>query len=155
MREQTEPRARQHTAEFKRGAVAQMAGCKNISRLAEGLGVRRKLLYQWREQLEARGAEAFERAPAKGEQAKPTETARPDEAATAEAVALAAMQNKVAKQQERIAQLERQLGQKQLEVDFLEQTFAHVRGVMKRAEEGGATPSTEASRRNSRAKENG
>ena len=40
------------TAEFKKQAVERMKGCDNIAALAQELGVQRKLLYIWKEQLE-------------------------------------------------------------------------------------------------------
>jgi len=42
----------------------------------------------------------------------------------------------------RVAELERQLGSKQLEVDFLRRTFEHVRGVQQQRAASGATTST-------------
>jgi transposase-like protein len=34
-------------------AVERLKGCENIGALAEGLGVHRRVLYKWRDQLEA------------------------------------------------------------------------------------------------------
>jgi transposase-like protein len=44
-------KARNFGVEFKREAVRRMAEATTIVGLAEKLGVRRKLLYQWRDQL--------------------------------------------------------------------------------------------------------
>jgi transposase-like protein len=46
-------KARKFSVEFKREAVRRMAEATTIVGLAEKLGVRRKLLYQWRDQKEA------------------------------------------------------------------------------------------------------
>jgi transposase-like protein len=44
-------KARKYSVGFKREAVRQMAKATTIVGLAEKLGVLRKLLYQWRDQL--------------------------------------------------------------------------------------------------------
>ena len=38
---------------FRKMAVERLKGCENIIALAEELGVHRRLLYKWRDQLEA------------------------------------------------------------------------------------------------------
>jgi hypothetical protein len=54
--------------------------------------------------------------------------------------------------QKRVAELERRLGAKQLEVDFFRRTFEHVRGVMQNPEDAGAKPSTKESKVRSHSK---
>ena len=54
-------KARKFSTEFKLEAVRRMAEATSIVGLAEELGVRRKLLYQWRERLEAEGNAGLER----------------------------------------------------------------------------------------------
>src|SRR5450755_2805679 len=54
-------KARKYSVDFKREAVRQMAEATTIVGLAEKLGVRRKLLYQWRDQLKAAGIAGLER----------------------------------------------------------------------------------------------
>jgi hypothetical protein len=54
---------------------------------------------------------------------------------------------------DRIAELERLLGRKQLELDFFKQAFDHVRGVAGKNTTDGATPSIAASTRRARSKE--
>jgi transposase-like protein len=54
-------KARKFSVEFKREAVRRMAEATTIVGLAEKLGVRRKLLYQWRDQLKAAGIAGLER----------------------------------------------------------------------------------------------
>jgi transposase-like protein len=44
---------RKHTEEFRAMAVDRMRSCDNISTLAKDLGVRRALLYVWRDRLAA------------------------------------------------------------------------------------------------------
>ena len=45
-------RVSRYSLEFRRIAVERMKGCNNIRTLAEELGVERKSLYLWREQLD-------------------------------------------------------------------------------------------------------
>ena len=44
-------KARSYSIDFKQEAVRRMAGATTIVGLAKELGVRRKLLYQWRDQF--------------------------------------------------------------------------------------------------------
>jgi hypothetical protein len=55
--------------------------------------------------------------------------------------------------QKRIAELERRLGAKQLEVDFFRRTFEHVRGTMQHPDDAGETPSIKESKLRSHSKE--
>jgi transposase-like protein len=50
-----------YSADFKQDAVGRMAHAKTITGLVEELGVRRKFLYLWRDQLQAGGRAALER----------------------------------------------------------------------------------------------
>ena len=140
---------KRYTAEFKQSAVAQMSGCANISALAQQLGVRRKFLYLWRDKLQRGGPTSLARGP--GRPAR-----RPADPAAAPATPTVAdpRDRQLAAQQQRIASLERQLGQKQEQAEFFKRTFAHVRGAVPTTTDGGATASTPASMLGSRAKVN-
>jgi transposase-like protein len=48
-------KARRFSVDFKQEAVRRMAEATTVVGLAEELGIRRKLLYQWRDQLQAEG----------------------------------------------------------------------------------------------------
>jgi transposase-like protein len=52
-------------------------GGKTITALAEQLGVRRKFLYLWREQLQAGGKAAFERGPGRPPGSKSKSVSQP------------------------------------------------------------------------------
>ena len=95
------------------GRVGGMAGPTTIIDLAKELGVRRKLLYKWRDQLKAGGRAGLEKRPGGPPGSKSQKISPP--APTASEL--------------RIAELERLLGRKQLEVDFLRRAFEHVRGA--------------------------
>jgi transposase len=102
-----------YSAEFKQDAVSRMAQAKTISGLARELGVRRKFLYLWRDQLQSGGKAALERRQGRppGSQSKTVSQPMPNAAEL------------------RIAELERLLGRKQLELDFFKRTFEQVGGV--------------------------
>ncbi|HEY0794475.1 MAG TPA: helix-turn-helix domain-containing protein [Acidisarcina sp.] len=102
-----------YSADFKLNAVSRMAGAKTITGLATELGVRRKFLYEWRDKLRNGGKAALERGRGRppGSQSKTVPPATPNAAEL------------------RIAELERLLGRKQLELDFFKRTFEQVRGA--------------------------
>jgi transposase len=107
-------RKSRYSTEFKQDAVSRMGqGGKTVTALAEELGIRRKFLYLWREQLQAGGKSALERGPGRPPGSRSKSVPQP-------VVGAADLQ---------IAQLERLLGRKQLELDFFKQTFEQVRGA--------------------------
>ena len=48
-------KAKGYSADFKHEAVSRMAQATNIVGLAKELGIRRKLLYEWRDQFRTLG----------------------------------------------------------------------------------------------------
>lgn len=135
-----------YSKEFKLEAVRRMKTCKTIAGLAAELGVGRRFLYKWREQLQTEGEEALARKP--GQPRSKEQLAA--SAKRARAVAKRKVQGPL---QKRLAELERRLGAKQLEVDFFRRTFEHVRGVMRNPEDAGEKPSIKESKLHSHSKE--
>jgi hypothetical protein len=115
--------------EFKLMAVSRLAEAKDVSALARELGVRRLQLYRWQWAFEAGGAEALGGA---GRRAAARSLPAAETLATA---------------RERIAGLERRLGQQQLELDFFRQALRQVEGLRQPNDTAGATASTPSSRR--------
>jgi transposase len=130
-------KAKKYSVDFKQEAVSRMAGAATIVGLAKQLGVRRKLLYEWRDRLEAEGRSGLERRRGRPPGSKSEEV--PPPAASASEL--------------RIAELERLLGRKQLEVDFLKRAFEHVRGTASSHTSGGEKETTARSKPRSRSKE--
>ncbi len=126
-----------YSTDFKQDAVRRMAQAKTITGLAEELGIRRKFLYQWRHQFEAEGRAGLERRRGRPPGSK-SQTVSPPGPSAAEL---------------RIAELERLLGRKQLEVDFLKRAFEQVRGAASIRTSDGGKESIAASRPRSRSKE--
>lgn len=127
--------ARVFSREFKLAAVCRMLAGENVSALSRELTVARKDLYVWRDCFREGGPEALR---SRGRPCKEVvvEPAKPPP----EADALTAAQR-------RIADLERKVGQQQLELDFFRQALRQV-GAERRPSDGpGATASSRSSRR--------
>jgi transposase len=130
-------KAKKYSVDFKQAAVGRMAGATTIVGLAKQLKVRRKLLYEWRDRYEAEGRSGLERRRGRPPGSKSKEVAAP----AASAAEL------------RIAELERLLGRKQLEVDFLKRAFENVRGAASSHTSGGEKETTARSKPRSHSKE--
>jgi transposase-like protein len=130
-------KARKFSTEFKLEAVGRMAGAASIVGLAKRLGVRRKLLYEWRDRFEEEGRAGLERRRGRPPGSKSEEVPPPAPSAA----------------ELRIAELERLLGRKQLEVDFLKRAFEYVRGAASSHTSGGEKETTARSKPRSHSKE--
>ena len=128
---------RSYSADFKQEAVRRMGQATTIIGLAKQLGVRRKLLYQWRDQFQVEGKAGLERRRGRPPGSK-SQTISPPAPSPAEL---------------RIAELERLLGRKQLEVDFLKRAFEQVRGAASNRTSDGGKGSIARSKSRSRSKE--
>lgn len=135
-----------YSKEFKLEAVRRMKTCKTISGLSKELGVARRFLYKWRDQLRTEGEEALARRPGQPR-------SREQLAASAKRARAASKKKIQGPLQKHVAELERRLGAKQLEVDFFRRTFEHVRGVMQNPEDAGGKPSIKESKPHSHSKE--
>jgi transposase len=103
---------RKYGEKFRAEALKKLEKCTNVSALARELGIRRKWLYQWRDQARARA------------QAGASEAARTQE------------DKERAKLQRKIEELERLVGQQSLELDFFK---GALRKVEARRQSNGAT----------------
>ena len=134
--------------DYKLAALRRMLAGENVSALARELGVRRKYLYQWREWFRAGGPLALRSRgrPTKaevlamqaGETAPDIPEASMPQAAPPDALTTA---------QRRIAELERKVGQQQVELDFFQRALRQVREVRQRSGAPGGTASTRSSKR--------
>ena len=130
-------KAKKYSVDFKQEAVRRMADATSIVGLGAQLGVRRKLLYQWRDRFQAEGRAGFERRVGRPPGSESKRSNPPPACAT----------------ELRIAELERLLGRKQLEVDFLKRAFEQVRGAAPSRTSDGDKASIAASKSRSRSKE--
>jgi transposase len=127
--------------EFKVGIVRRMLAGENVTALARELRFSRKDLYVWRDRLLAGGPEALR---GRGRPRKAVaadvaahEAQAPPETAAAELEAA----------HRRVAELERKIGQQQVELDFFRQALRQVRGARQPSISAGVTGSTGSSKR--------
>jgi transposase-like protein len=111
---------RRHERAFKVAALERMAAGENVSALGRELGVRRKLLYQWRDTVRRGGVEALRGV------GRPPAGARVAATVARERVAApagVAEPDELTRARQRIAALERKIGQQALELDFFGQAL--------------------------------
>jgi transposase-like protein len=127
-------RSRVFSRKFKLAAVRRMIAGENVSELSRELQVLRKDLYYWRTRFRAGGPEALR---GKGRPRKVEEMPPKPKEARAE----------VDPAHERIAELERKIGQQQVDLDFFRQALRRVGGARRPSAEPGVSPSTRSSKR--------
>jgi transposase-like protein len=128
--------------EFKIEIVCRMLAGENVSALARELKMTRKDLYAWRDRFQAGGPEALRgrgRPPKceAGLAASGTSATAPADRPAAELEAA----------RKRIAELERKVGQQQLDIDFFQQALRHVGAPRRSGTKPGVTGSTKSSKR--------
>jgi transposase len=108
------------TREFKLAAIARMETAATMEGLAAELGINRGMLLKWRRAYEAGGAEALtfpgQRSAVANPLCPPVARRRRE---VPEGLAAA---------QQRIAELERKIGQQQLDLDFFRAALQHIEG---------------------------
>jgi transposase len=125
--------------EFKVGIVHRMLAGENVSVLARELKFWRKDLYAWRDRFLAGGPEALRGRgrPPKAEVSVPAARSGPPPGTAGGALEVA---------QRRIAELERKVGQQQLELDFFRQALRQAGGARQPSTGPGVTGSTASSK---------
>jgi len=127
---------RTFSGDFKRAAVKRMEAGESSAALSKELGVRRTKLYLWRDAVRRDGEKAF---PGKaGRRSKAEVLARQHgvEGAT-----------ELAQARRKIADLERKVGQQQLDLDFFKQALRHIEAAQRQGSARGVTASSPTSRR--------
>lgn len=120
-------------------ALARMAQGENVDVLAREIGVDRRSVYRWREIYEQYGAEdAFQPVGRKRRRRRP-EVVDPRVKAKPPGDLAAA--------REKIATLERKIGQQELELDFFRRALRQVGGAAQASAGPGGTTSTRSSKR--------
>jgi transposase len=126
--------------EFKLEAVRRVLAGENVSALARELKVQRNDLYVWRDRFRSGGADAL-RGPGRPRKAEADTTtgkmAAPDDP----------MASQLDAAHQRIADLERKIGQQQLELDFFRQALRQVKEARRPSDGPGVTGSTRSSKR--------
>ena len=109
---------REYPIALKRAALARVAAGESIAEVARDLKLRGRLLYAWRDKVRTGGPAGLR------------ERGRPRKGAAAPAVAAAvaaAGEGELARAQRRVAELERKIGQQQVDLDFFRRALRHVR----------------------------
>jgi transposase len=109
---------REYPIALKRAALARVAAGESIAEVARDLKLRGRLLYAWRDKVRTGGAAALR------ERGRPRKAAP---ALAAPAVPGAAAEGDLARAQRRVADLERKIGQQQVDLDFFRRALRHVR----------------------------
>src|SRR5580700_5653769 len=121
---------------LKVSAVKRMVGGENVSALSRALKVRRTILYRWKNEYETKGKAAFRCNPGRPPKPLPgTERAREEVA------------GELAAARHRVAELERKIGQQQVELDFFRQALRQVAAERAAMSARGAKASTPSSKR--------
>ena len=124
-------RKRRWSREFKATAVARMESTETVQGLARELGVHRGLLFKWRRGLVSGGDVSLHPA------------GRPPKLGVALANAdRSAVPADLTAARQRIAELERKIGQQQLELDFFRTALRHVGEQRPKQDDPGETPSS-------------
>jgi transposase len=131
---------RHFSREFKESAVRRMLAGEKVQALATELELWPKLLYAWRNSFEAGGPEALlpPGRPRKG--AVPVKLPRP-------AAATPKRRGGSASAEDRVAELERKVGQQALELDFFARALRHIKASPQPSGGRGAAASSTRSRR--------
>ncbi len=119
------------SVEFKEGVAQRILNGESVTSLHRELQIKRSVLYRWRDAYRKEGAAGFERRvgrPPGMAAAAPRLTAGPEAAAA-----------------QRIAELERKIGQQSLDLDFLRRACKRVKESRRNSTGTGATASTERS----------
>jgi transposase len=121
----------------KRAAVGRVVGGEAVSTVAKSIGVNRNRLYEWYHKYREGGAEAVRR----------TGRPRKAEALSARAHAWQGASDESAAARRRIAELERKIGQQQVDLDFFRKALRLVEETRRAQAERGAAASSRSSKR--------
>ena len=124
---------RTFSTEFKREVVERIAGGETIAALSAELGIRRQVIYRWRDAFRDGGS--------------PPPRGRPSKAAIIARGLAAEEQGELAAARRRVAELERKVGQQALELDFFQQALRRFEVSRPSSNGLGATKSSPRSKR--------
>lgn len=138
---------RRFSREYKLAVIERMAAGENVSALSRELGIARKCLYQWRDRYRLGGAIALR---SRGRMTKAEAAAvRGEEAIVPQAATSPprAPPDELKRARARIAELERKVGQQELDLDFFQRALRHVEEAQRTSGAPGGTGSTRSSKR--------
>jgi transposase len=124
---------RRFSREYKLGVIERMAAGEAVSALSRELGIARKCLYQWRDRYRIGGAIALR---SRGRMTKAEAAAVRDDSAVLPQAGSApprAPPDELKRARARIAELERKVGQQELDLDFFKESCGTSRKRSSRA----------------------
>jgi transposase-like protein len=121
-------RNRSFGAEFRIAAARRIRDGESVAALSQELSIKRSVLYRWRDAYLKDGEAGLRRAVGRPP-GRPVEPQLVPSAAPLE------------RAQQRIAELERKIGQQELENDFLRRAFKRVEELRRKESDNGATAS--------------
>ena|ERR1700761_1207887 len=127
---------RSFSRDFKLRAVKRMEAGESSSALSVELSVKRTLLYRWRDAVRRDGEKAFPGKPGPPSKAELLKRTHGEQGAT-----------ELAQARRKIAELERKVGQQQLDLDFFKQALRHIEAAPRRNSARGVPASSPSSRR--------
>ena len=128
-----------YSREFMLKAVERLEAGERASALAIELNLQRTIIYHWRDRLRANGAEALT-----SNRGRP----RTPEVLAAEGLRTSrARADGLVQARAQIAELERKVGQQQLDLDFFRGALQHIEGSRQPSDGSGVTASSPTSRR--------
>ena len=130
---------RRLSREFKLKAVERLKAGESGSALARDLGIKRTLIYRWRNAFDGGGALAL-----RDKRGRPNKA---DALAMAAARGPAAKAGDLAAARRQIADLERKVGAQQLDLDFFREALRHVEASRRPSDRSGVTAASPASKR--------
>jgi len=133
-------KSRVFSREFKVDVVRRLLAGENVSALSREVGVLRKDLYVWRDRFRAGGPEAL-RGPGRPRKAAAVERPPPDPPPDGDD------KRALATAKRRIAELERKVGQQQVDLDFFQRALRQVREARRTSGAPGGGASTRSSKR--------
>lgn len=135
----SEETRRSFSREFKLKAVERLESGESGSALARELDIKRVLIYRWRDAVRARGEQAL-----RGKRGPRTKA---EELALLHACGVAAKANDLAEARRQIAELQRKIGQQQVDLDFFKQALRRIEALRQPSIGSGVTASSLRSKR--------
>lgn len=127
-----------YSREFMLKAVERLEAGERASALAIELNINRTIVYHWRDRFRANGAEALT--------SKRGRPRTPEVLASESLRAWRAKANDLVQTRAQIAELERKVGQQQLDLDFFKGALQHIEDSRLPSDEPGVTASSPTSR---------
>jgi transposase len=130
---------RSFSREFKLKIIERLEAGESGTALGLEFSIKRTIIYRWRDAFRDGGLEALRPKPGRPTMSEALEMER--------ARGVAAKANDLAEARRQIAELQRKVGQQQLDLDFFKQALRHIEASRRPNDGPGATASSPRSRR--------